>query len=82
MEKSNIVLGALPIPGKHNVHNWMAAIAVARHFNMGWEEIRQAISALILPDRRLQFIRHRDVLFVNDSYNAAGVSQGSFRVLT
>lgn len=74
LEKQSMLLGKLPVPGKHNVHNLLAAIAVARHFNMSWEEIRQAILALVLPERRLQFVRHKDVLFLNDSYNASELS--------
>lgn len=71
LEKSTIALGSLPVPGKHNRHNLLAAIAVARHFHVEWEEIKRAIPLLTLPDKRLQFVRHRDVLFLNDSYNAA-----------
>jgi UDP-N-acetylmuramoyl-tripeptide--D-alanyl-D-alanine ligase len=74
IEKSRISLGALPIPGKHNLHNLLAAIAVARYFQLDWETIKQAIPSLVLPDRRLQFVRHREVLFLNDSYNAAELS--------
>lgn len=74
LEKVKIALGTLPVPGKHNVHNLLAAIAVARYFHVDWEEIKQAISSLALPDRRLQFVRRGDVLFVNDSYNAAEIS--------
>ena len=74
LEKQTVSLEALPVPGKHNVHNLLAAIAVARHFNIGWEEIKQAIPSLVLPERRLQFVRHRDALFLNDSYNASELS--------
>src|SRR5207244_2429762 len=74
LEKAKISLGPLPVPGRHNQHNLLAAIAVARYFNISWEEIKQAIPSLVLPDRRLQFIRQRDVLFLNDSYNAAELS--------
>lgn len=74
LEKVDIQLHPMPVPGKHNVHNLLAAIAVARHFNISWEEINGAISSIVLPDRRLQFVRHRGIVFLNDSYNAAEVS--------
>lgn len=74
LETIKISLDSLPIPGKHNFHNLLAAIAVARYFNIEWEEIQQAIASLVLPDRRLQFVRHKDILFLNDSYNAAELS--------
>ncbi len=74
LEKQTIFLGKLPIPGKHNLHNLLAASAVARHFNVSWEEIKQAIATIVLPERRLQFVQHKDVLFLNDSYNASELS--------
>lgn len=74
LEQTKISLGSLAIPGRHNFHNLMAAIAVARYFNLSWDEIKQAASSLTLPDQRLQFIQHRNVLFLNDSYNAAELS--------
>lgn len=74
LEKEEIRLNAIPVPGKHNAQNLLAAIAVARHFNVSWEEINAAISSLVLPDRRLRFVKYRDILFLNDSYNAAEVS--------
>jgi UDP-N-acetylmuramoyl-tripeptide--D-alanyl-D-alanine ligase len=62
------------VPGKHNLHNLLAAIAIARAFHVDWELIRDTLPSLTLPDRRLQFIRHRGILFINDSYNAAEAS--------
>lgn len=74
LEKSKMTLGPLPVPGKHNMHNLLAATAVARYFNVSWENIKKAVSSLVLPDRRLQFVPHRNILFLNDSYNAAELS--------
>lgn len=74
LEKQTIFLGALPVPGKHNAHNLLAAIAVARYFNIEWEKIKEAMSELVLLDRRLQFVRHKEILFLNDSYNASELS--------
>lgn len=74
LEKLNIQLNPLPVPGKHNAHNILAAIAVARYFNVSWAEINAAILTMTLPDRRLQFVTHQGIVFLNDSYNAAEVS--------
>lgn len=74
LDGQTAILGSLPIPGRHNWHNLLAAIAVARYFGVEWEEIRKTIPTLTLPDRRLQFIRHKDALFLNDSYNASELS--------
>lgn len=64
----------LSIPGAHNRHNFLAAVAVARYFGMTWEEIREAQAALELPERRLQFVEKHGALFVNDAYNASELS--------
>lgn len=74
LEKKTIPLGTLPVPGKHNLHNLLAAIAVARYFHIDWEKIQQAIPQLVLPERRLQFIQRKEGLFLNDSYNASELS--------
>lgn len=64
-------LPKLNLLGKHNQHNFLAAVAVARHFGMSWEEIREVQGHLELPERRLQVMEKKGVLFVNDSYNAS-----------
>lgn len=74
LEKQKISLGKFPLPGKHNAHNLLAAITVARYFNVDWKEIQAAMSTLVLPERRLQFICHKNALFLNDSYNASELS--------
>lgn len=74
VEKQNIEIGVLPIPGKHNLHNLLAAIAVARHFEVSWEAIKRGIALLALPERRLEFVRRKGILFLNDSYNASELS--------
>lgn len=71
---------ALPfptVPGKHNLHNMLAAIAVARTFNLDWVEIAEAIPSLNLPERRLEEIHINGIMFINDSYNAALTSMKS-----
>ena len=59
------------LPGEHNLSNLLAAVAVARYFGMTWEEINAGASDLLLPEKRLQIVKHQDKIFVNDSYNAA-----------
>lgn len=69
-----ISLGSLAVPGEHNVHNLLGAVAVARVFGVDWEDIRLAVKRLKLPEMRLQFVMKNGVLFVNDSYNASEVT--------
>lgn len=71
LESKSIFLDGFNIPGKHNLLNLLAAVAVARYFHVTWEEIRQRLPLLQLPDKRLQLVARNGILFINDSYNAA-----------
>jgi UDP-N-acetylmuramoyl-tripeptide--D-alanyl-D-alanine ligase len=65
----------LPLFGKHNVLNALPAIAIARHFGLSAEEIRQALATVSLSAMRFEVIRPKaGALIVNDAYNASPVS--------
>jgi UDP-N-acetylmuramoyl-tripeptide--D-alanyl-D-alanine ligase len=68
------LLPILPLPGLHNRHNLLGAVAVARTLGLEWEEIALAMARLELPERRLEMVEKEGVLFVNDSYNANELS--------
>ena len=70
----NLIFDKLPVPGKHNIHNFLCAAMAARFVGVSWEEIISALPALKLPERRLEFVERQGILFVNDSYNAATAS--------
>lgn len=74
IDGSVVELPMLSFPGKHNQHNFLAAAAVARALGVSWDQIREAVQVLALPERRLQLVEKKGVLFVNDSYNASAVS--------
>ncbi len=82
MNKSNqlhfsnhlIPITTLQVPGQHHRHNLLAAIALARYFNISWENINRMIPLLKLPANRLEWVQHQGILFLNDSYNAAELS--------
>ncbi len=73
-EKVNFVTAAIPLPGAHSRHNFLAAAAVAIHLGMEWSEITAIIPTLSLPERRLQRVEKFGATFINDSYNAAEMS--------
>lgn len=73
-ENKTVVLGNFPIPGKHNRQNFLIAIAVARYFDVSWEEIKAALPLLALPERRLSIVQRGGITFINDSYNACEIS--------
>ncbi|MBI4601875.1 MAG: UDP-N-acetylmuramoyl-tripeptide--D-alanyl-D-alanine ligase [Planctomycetes bacterium] len=60
----------LPVPGRHNVLNAAAAIAVARDLGMGWHDIRSLLATCRLPPLRLQVFEEGGVTIVDDTYNA------------
>ncbi|MFA6915719.1 MAG: UDP-N-acetylmuramoyl-tripeptide--D-alanyl-D-alanine ligase [Parachlamydiales bacterium] len=62
------------LPAKHNGYNFLIAAVAAYLIGMSWTEIAQRQPLLTLPERRLQFIEKKGILFVNDSYNASMVA--------
>ncbi|MBI4583322.1 MAG: UDP-N-acetylmuramoyl-tripeptide--D-alanyl-D-alanine ligase [Planctomycetes bacterium] len=60
----------LPLPGRHNVHNALSAMAAAREVGMDWESVRAGIRELELPPLRLEISLAGGVTIVDDTYNA------------
>ncbi|MBU6383263.1 MAG: UDP-N-acetylmuramoyl-tripeptide--D-alanyl-D-alanine ligase [Verrucomicrobia bacterium] len=59
-----------PYKQAHFLHDFLAAVSVARQMKMSWDEIQNRISFLKLPKMRFEEIEHNGVLFINDAYNA------------
>jgi UDP-N-acetylmuramoyl-tripeptide--D-alanyl-D-alanine ligase len=68
---------ALGCPGRHNVSNALAAIAVAMRAGVGIDNIRQALATFRLPPMRLERQEVAGVVLVNDAYNANPHSVGA-----
>ncbi len=64
----------LPVPGRHNVLNAAAAVAVARDLGVSWEVIRSQLATCRLPPLRLSVTEESGFVFVDDTYNANPVS--------
>lgn len=63
-----IPLAAIPLPGKHNLQNALAAVAAAAALSIGPREMRQAIEVFKgLPHRLQPVARIEGVTFVDDS---------------
>lgn len=60
--------------GKHNLHNLLGAVMVARSLGMSEAALEERFPCLTLPERRLEVCVKNGVTFVNDSYNAAALS--------
>jgi len=60
----------LPMPGKHNVGNCLAACAAAYCLGIDYEEMPSALAGFAPPPMRLRVIRLKNVVLVEDCYNA------------
>lgn len=74
VEGVSTFIGPCTLPGRHNRHNLLGAIAIARYFEVEWEAIRETMQTLRLPERRLEYIERQGIKFLNDSYNACELS--------
>jgi len=60
----------VPLPGKHNVINSLAAIAVGLELGMEEGDIRAGLSGANLTAMRLEISNFNGITLINDSYNA------------
>jgi UDP-N-acetylmuramate--alanine ligase len=70
VSKGSEVLGeiALPVPGKHNVYNALAATAVALELEIPFDKIVSAFATFRNANRRFQFKGEVDGIMVVDDY--------------
>ena len=61
---------SLPVLGRHNAFNCLAAIVVARRCGFEMEEIAEDIKDFKLPDMRLAVRKINGITIINDAYNA------------
>ena len=67
----------VPLPGRHNASNALAAIAVGRAMSMGFPTIRKALANTTRPEMRMQTVRAGDITILNDAYNANPASMSA-----
>lgn len=61
----------LPVPGRHNVYNALAAAAVALHLGLDAEKIAEGVASAPLSAMRMQLVETASgVTVLNDAYNA------------
>ena len=61
---------SLPLLGRHNVANAIAAVAVALKLGFELEEIKEALLDVEVSPMRLQIIKNKKFIIINDAYNA------------
>ena len=64
----------IPMIGRHNVSNALAAIAAGLTVGLNVEEIQRGISTLTTTKMRFEVIRRDGLTIVNDAYNASPAS--------
>lgn len=65
----------IPVPGRYNVTNALAAIGVGRTLSLDWNEIRKGLTEASLTKNRLEWLEgiHGEKI-LNDAYNASPTS--------
>jgi len=69
-KKGNAVLQFDLAIADHNIMNMLAAIAVARHFNIDWLDIQEGFEKFEYPKMRFETQIVNGVTIINDAYNA------------
>jgi UDP-N-acetylmuramoyl-tripeptide--D-alanyl-D-alanine ligase len=73
----------LPLPGRHNILNALAAIAVAKELGVDAPAVRAGLTAPTLTGKRLHTIEHNQRRIIDDTYNASPTSvRAALEVLT
>ena len=60
----------LPLPGRHDLLNVLAGLAVARAFEIPFERLRDAVRRLSPGRMRGEFITRNGITIINDCYNS------------
>ena len=62
----------VPLPGRHNVYNALAAVAVGLHFSLEIPEIREGLATASFSGMRMERLQTKNGLsLINDAYNAS-----------
>lgn len=64
----------LAVPGAHNRHNALLALAVARGLGVAWPDLIRAFAGYTPPAMRWEAREVGGITFINDAYNANPVS--------
>jgi len=65
----------LSVLGKHNVMNTLAAIAVAKHFDVTFENIKAGLANIEMSKRRMEISHAKNgLMLIDDTYNSSPTS--------
>lgn len=74
IEEGREILFENPHFPDHLLSNLAAALQVARHFGVTWDQVETALPKLKTPPKRMEWVEKKGVRFINDCYNANLVS--------
>lgn len=60
----------LPLPGRHNALNYLAALAVAKVLNLDWTPLTQGLTVNLPSGRSRRYQLPNDILILDETYNA------------
>ena len=67
----------LPLPGRHNVSNALAALAVGRALGLSPEAMAAGLEAPAMSGARFACEKRGDITIINDAYNASPLSMSA-----
>jgi UDP-N-acetylmuramoyl-tripeptide--D-alanyl-D-alanine ligase len=60
----------LPLPGRHNAVNYLAALAVGKVLDIEWEVFKQGLSVQLPDGRARRYELPNDIVILDETYNA------------
>ncbi|MEA5514806.1 UDP-N-acetylmuramoyl-tripeptide--D-alanyl-D-alanine ligase [Nodularia sp. UHCC 0506] len=61
----------LPLPGRHNASNFLAALAVAQVLGIPWSTLQNGVKVNMPTGRSQRFTLPHDIILLDETYNAA-----------
>ncbi|MGD9154748.1 MAG: UDP-N-acetylmuramoyl-tripeptide--D-alanyl-D-alanine ligase [Bacillota bacterium] len=65
---------SLPLPGRHNILNSLAALAVAKELGFEDAAVQAGLAFPTLTGKRLHIVEHKGYRIIDDTYNASPTS--------
>ena len=60
----------LPLPGRHNAVNYLAALAVGKVLGIDWKVLKQGLSVQLPEGRARRYDLPQDIVILDETYNA------------
>lgn len=60
----------LPLPGRHNALNYLAALTVAKALGLDWSPLTQGITVELPSGRAKRYELPNDIVILDETYNA------------